>query len=138
LAKGALALKPFLIFGLLLLVLLPLLILFLPIPIITIPTPGGREGREGRGHQLASAVSSLTQKVLGSEECLERILCKIPPVPKKFQGQAKGLWEEYGPKVIQSPRITRGLDAYFNSTDVEAKHRAFKCNQQFKCSNKFF
>lgn len=135
-AKGALLVKPLLIFGLLLLLLLPLLILFLPIPIITIPTTP--TVREGRARQLASAVTSLTQKVLGSEECLERILCKIPPVPTKFQGQARELWKKYGPKVAKFPRIANGLHAYFESTDMEKKHRAAKCNEQFKCSNKFF
>jgi hypothetical protein len=141
LAKGFLAIKPLLIIGGLLLLTLPLLILFLPIPIITLapPAAGGRTARSGPGISaaLSSAMTSLSEKVLNSEECLERVLCKMPVVvPTKFQTQAKSLWTEYGPKFVKQPRVQRGLTAYFDST--ETKHRAFKCNQKFKCTNKFF
>ncbi|CAG7823969.1 unnamed protein product [Allacma fusca] len=141
--KGLLALKPLLLLGLLLLLGIPLLLLFLPIPIITVSNlPGLSSGTEPTSRvrqygqsMLSSYISQISDRVLNSEECLERLICKMPQVPGKFQGKAKILWEQYGKKFFSSHRVQRALNAYFD--EVSGRSRISKCNQKFKCSNKF-
>ena len=135
-AKGILAVKPFLILGLLILIAIPVLLLLLPIPIITITGQPAlvRAGRS-TSSQLTSYLTQLSGKVLNSEECLERIICKLPQPPEKYQTKAKLIWDEYGSRMVTSPRVSRGLNAYFEGSSQ--KNRNLKCNQRFKCSNKY-
>lgn len=133
-AKGILVVKPFLILGLLLLIALPVLFLLLPIPIITI-TGQPSVLRSARSSQIASYLTQLSGKVLNAEECLERVICKLPQAPEKYQTRAKLMWDEYGSKVLKNERVSRGLNAYFETPSQ--KNKNLKCNQRFKCSNKY-
>ncbi|CAL8110806.1 unnamed protein product [Orchesella dallaii] len=133
-AKGILAVKPFLILGLLILIALPILFLLLPIPIVTITGQAGQV-RSGRSSQIATYLTQLSGKVLNSEECLERIICKLPQAPEKYQTRAKLIWDEYGMKLVKNERVSRGLEAYFEGSSQ--KNKNLKCNQKFKCSNKY-
>lgn len=129
------AIKPFLILGLLLLIALPILLLFLPIPIITVTGNTGVGAGRSKDPSVISYLADLSQRVLTSEECLERFICKLPKAPEPYQKQAKQLWDSYGETVIKSHRLSRGLGAYFDTN--KEKNRVFKCNQRFQCSNKF-
>lgn len=136
-AKGILVVKPFLILGLLLLIAIPVLLLLLPIPIITI-TGQPTTFRSGKSAQLTSYLTQLTGKVLNAEECLERVICKLPQPPEKYQTKAKLIWDQYGSRIVTHPRMSRGLNAYFDSSSETAKqNRNLKCDQKFKCSNKY-
>ena len=146
-AKGILAIKPLLIIGLLLLLAVPLLLFFLPIPIITVSNlPGLMATSTGDGNNgqrqyptapsmFSSYLSSITERVLSSDECLERIICKLPQAPHKFQGKAKIFWETYGKKYFSNARIHRAMNAYFEEST--GRSRINKCNQKFKCAHKF-
>jgi len=144
-AKGLIALKPLLLIGLALLLAIPILLFFLPIPIITVsnlPSLGGSGGDGNASRQygpqgmFSTYLSTISDRVLNSEECLERIICKLPQAPNKFQGKAKILWETYGKKYFTNMRLHRAMNAYFDES--AGRSRISKCNQKFKCSNKFF
>lgn len=133
-AKGILTIKPFLIIGLLLLIAVPVLLLLLPIPIITI-TGQPAVLRSARSSPITSYITELSGKVLNAEECLERIICKLPQAPEKYQSKAKIIWNEYGSKLVTNSRVARGVNAYFET--ASQKNKNLKCDQRFKCSNKY-
>lgn len=133
-AKGILLVKPFLILGLLILIAIPVIALLVPLPIITI-TGQPSVFRSARSSQLATYLTQLSGKVLNAEECLERIICKLPHAPEKYQTKAKLIWDEYGNKMVSNERVSRGLNAYFETNSQ--KNKNLKCDQRFKCSNKY-
>lgn len=91
--------------------------------------------RAARSSKIGTYLTELSGKVLNSEECLERIICKLPHAPEKYQSRVKLVWDEYGSKMVANERVSRGLNAYFETSSQ--KNKSLKCNQRFKCSNKY-
>lgn len=98
-------------------------------------TPGTGRASKTKDPSVLQYLTDLSQRVLTSEECLERFLCKLPKAPEPYQKKARSLWDSYGGAVVKNSRVARGIEAYFDS--AKEKNRVFKCNQRFQCSNKF-